>query len=494
MKNPSKLNSAPVYTPLQRLAGPVLLCAASASGLYHVLQTFLFYVFDLSNPLYKQTDRLLIGITAACALVYVISALMWKTTGGEIMKQKIKKFFCSEQVLLLVLGVIYVLSMCSMDKIYQGDWIGANRGGLLDAEISFLVLFPLGRLLVKDDHRAYRKAVMGVVHVLLLGLAALMGWVTVQIFKGNSVSVPKGLIYMKNGSRLVLNSNPNTGGMYFAVLLLIAVCMAFWVKQLWLRILYGASILIFYVILTLTNSRTCYVSVMAALMAISAACVCVYVRGSAAKRALLSIAAAISLALILLAVRECVFSLYNVFIQKTNVETGAGSAAVTSAARDIEIDRGGMIARFKYWRLSLKVMVQDVRTFFLGVSHSGSKPFLTDANNGSYIFYSHNQFIEMGLCFGVPGLAAFTAWMVLIARDSFRIQFPWNAQTTICAKIVPALVLAMVLNNLAEAMLMYYTFFSGSVFILFCGMTVGEAEGIRMRPIKQIWKEIVHGA
>ena len=258
--------------------------------------------------------------------------------------------------------------------------------------------------------------------------------------------------------------------------------MVFWVKPLWLRVLYALSVPVFYVIVTLTDSRTTYVSVIATFAAIAAMCACTYVRGSSAKRAWIAIAASAAVILLLFVARKGVFSLYKWFTNK-------GS---TGNARKIEVFETGLNGRFDIWLVSLKVMVQDIRTFLLGVSRAGSEPFLTEMNNGSYIFYSHNQFIEMGLCYGLPGFIAFTAWMVLIARDSLRLQFPADARVTPGAKIIPAIVLAMTLNNLMEAMLLYYGFFSGSVFIFFCGMTVGKAEGIRMYPAKQIWDSVFH--
>lgn len=486
MKNPSKLNSAPVYTPLQRLAGPVLLCAASASGLYHVLYSFFKYMLDLPEEAYQKADVLIMGIAAAGALVYIVSALAWKNTGGEIMKRKMKEFFCSGQVLAILLGIIYIISMYSMNKHYKGDWLEANKRGLIDCGINFLILFPLGRLAVKDEHRTYRKAVMAVTHVFMLTLAAFLGWVTVRMFARKPITMSDISIYMNSKTRLVLNCNANITAMFVAVLMIVAVCMVFWVKPLILRIAYAASVPVYYAILTLTNSRTSYIAVMIPLMAIATACACAYVRGSASKRALIAVASAVAVAVLMLAAREGVFSLYKALAQTSSKSKGARSYSIS--------DSNGLNGRTKLWGLALNTLVQDVRTFFFGVSHIGSQVFLTSARGGKTIANSHNQFIEMALCFGVTGFTAFIVWLVLIARDSLRLQMPMGVLTTIGKRIVPAVVLAMVINNLMEARLLYSMYFSGCVFTFFCGMTVGEAEGIRMRPIKQIWKEIVHGA
>ena len=462
------------YAPLQKIAASVLVCAASIAALYHVALTFLFYVIDTSDPAFYRMRMLLLQIVVPCAIVYIISAFVWKTDYAEVMKAKIKAFFCWEQVLLILLGVLYIVSMISMNHVYMGDWISANLGGLIDGGVSILILFPLGRVLVKEENQRYRNAVMLVTHVLVIGLAVLLGWVVVRLFNNETVLLPRGKIYMRSGTRLKLSSNPNTGSMYIAIFLIVAVCMVFWVKPLWLRVLYALSVPVFYVIVTLTNSRATYISVIAAFAAIAAVCACTYVRGSSAKRAWIAIAASVLVILLLFAAREGVFLLYKWFSHKG------------SQARKMEIFETGLSGRFDIWLASLKVMVQDVRTFLLGVSCAGSGPFLAEACNEPDVFYSHNQFIEMGLCYGLPGFIAFTAWMVLIARDSLRLQFPGNARVTPGGKIIPAIVLAMTLNNLAEAMLLYYGFFSGSIFILFCGMTVGKAEGIRMSPVKQV--------
>lgn len=474
-------------TPLQKIAGPILTCAASVAGFYHVFLTFVYYIFDTSNIAFYNARLMLLGIVAACAVVYVAAALISKTNRAEVMKGKILGFFCWEQVLLILLGVLYIVSMVSMNRIYVGDWIRANQGGLIDGGVSILILFPLGRQLVKDDHRLFRKIAMNVTHVLVLGLAVLLGWVTVQILQEKTVLLPRGAIYMNDGMRLILNSNPNTGSMYIAVFLIVAVCMLIWAKPVWLRILYALSAIVFYINVTLTNSRAPYMSIMAAFAAIATVCAYTCVRGSNAKRALAAVISAVIVVLILSAARDGTYSFYKWCVGKG----GEG----TDEIRKIDVvEDESMADRYHMWGLSLKVMVQDTRTFLLGVSHAGSRPFLTQANDGMDTFYSHNQFIEMGLCYGIFGFIAFTAWMVLIARDSIRLQIPKNGTVTLGAKIIPALVLAMTLNNLAEAMLLYYGFFSGSVFVFFCGMTAGKAEGLRMRPVKQVWNSVFHNA
>ena len=466
-------------TPLQKIAGPILTCAASVAGFYHVFLTFVYYIFDTSNIAFYNARLMLLGIVAACAVVYVAAALISKTNRAEVMKGKILGFFCWEQVLLILLGVLYIVSMVSMNRIYVGDWIRANQGGLIDGGVSILILFPLGRQLAKDDHRLFRKIAMNVTHVLVLGLAVLLGWVTVQILQEKTVLLPRGAIYMNDNMRLILNSNPNTGSMYIAVFLIVAVCMLIWAKPVWLRILYALSAIVFYINVTLTNSRATYVSVMMAFAAIAAVSAYTYVRGSKRIRLFISIASFAAVVFLMSVMRDGTFSFYKWCIRKEG----------SNKEKKMEIFADGFNGRFDIWLRSLKIMVQDMRTFFIGVSHAGSQVFL-----GAETFYSHNQFIEMGLCYGIFGFIAFTAWMALIARDSIRLQIPKNGTVTLGAKIIPALVLAMTLNNLAEAMLLYYGFFSGSVFVFFCGMTAGKAEGLRMRPVKQVWNSVFHNA
>ena len=126
-----------------------------------------------------------------------------------------------------------------------------------------------------------------------------------------------------------------------------------------------------------------------------------------------------------------------------------------------------MNGRTRIWSLSLKAMVYDVQKFIFGVTPVSVISMLRTVSGGSIDVYTHNQFLEVGVALGFPGLCLFVAWTVFILRDAFRMLFVHREKLS--SLVIIAVVAALAIGNLTEATLLFYGFITGSIFFLLCG-------------------------
>ena len=90
-------------------------------------------------------------------------------------------------------------------------------------------------------------------------------------------------------------------------------------------------------------------------------------------------------------------------------------------------------------------------------------------NIENYALYTHNQFLQMGVAFGVPGLLFYCLWLLKTAKQCWKVAFKGRYWMIACT------ILMLVVANLTESYLVAYFYFCGVVFFLLCGMIKTEA-------------------
>ena len=74
------------------------------------------------------------------------------------------------------------------------------------------------------------------------------------------------------------------------------------------------------------------------------------------------------------------------------------------------------------WRAAVKAMFLSPRYFFFGVTPAAVEDMLGYIlERENYMMYTHNQFLQMGVAFGVPGLAMYCVWLVKTAINCVRV-------------------------------------------------------------------------
>ena len=122
------------------------------------------------------------------------------------------------------------------------------------------------------------------------------------------------------------------------------------------------------------------------------------------------------------------------------------------------------------WIAALKVMVYNPRIFFFGISPACASSALQQIGGIKFqVAHAHNIILQFGICFGVPAMIAFLAFLVSIAIKCVRILCSLNDIHFKAAYTIPVTILMLVVLNLAEAYLVAYFSIMSCVFFLFCG-------------------------
>ena len=432
----------------------LLLTAALISGCFHILLSLLQYFFDISTLRY--VDYALGGAVAVVALPYLIGN-----------RSAIRRLSV-EQALLIALLVWYAVSCVVMTMMFDGNWIAMNVEPYFDVCVSALVLFPLGRALARKGIHQSLKILL---HIGLLLWTLAMVWVLAHVLNNSIIDTPSGgQIGMTSNIALSLNCHYNTTGAIESVFTLFCCCMVIWCRRPALKALYVLASLINYVVLILSNSRTAFLATAIAFaVLIGLAVYCHFRKATLRRRILLSVASAAAALLAFMALRALVFYLHESITHlRALLGQSSGETAGTSSARSLMDDNARtMNGRTRIWSLSLKAMVYDVQKFIFGVTPVSVISMLRTVSGGSIDVYTHNQFLEVGVALGFPGLCLFVAWTVFILRDAFRMLFMHREKLS--SLVIIAVVAALAIGNLTEATLLFYGFITGSIFFLLCG-------------------------
>jgi len=151
----------------------------------------------------------------------------------------------------------------------------------------------------------------------------------------------------------------------------------------------------------------------------------------------------------------------------------------------MEVDNN-IFARMDTWIVALKIMVLNVKRFLFGTSPVGVIPMLAYVGQTSNGWYTHNQFLEMGVAFGVPGMLMYIGWLVLVARSCLRIGLGNSESVSTADRVLPLIVLLLVVCNLTEGMLVGNTYMPGCVFFLLSGWVCVKARTLPPISVKDL--------
>ena len=90
-------------------------------------------------------------------------------------------------------------------------------------------------------------------------------------------------------------------------------------------------------------------------------------------------------------------------------------------------------------------------------------------------FYTHNQFLEILLGQGIGCLALYTIWLIFVFRKSLVIGLSGKDVSPGSVWALPLILLTMVINNLAECVLVAREYYIGCLFFLVAGYVCGLA-------------------
>ncbi len=435
-------------------------------GLFHLLITMGNYVFDTRLAKLALTiDRYAALAVVLASLMYVlITYIRFRGTMCRI-QQFLRNAFTGDRLWLTLLFLWYLICILVMGKQQGRSFFRPNDRYLLDVCISFFVLYMIPR-----EKRVYEWGF----HILMLVETVFIIWALTHIFRLDVVSVPGGQIGMDKEYGLCIACNPNTTGAFASVFFLMAVYMAV-VKKGILRVLYGLAALVQLFPLYLSNSRTAY---LASILAFAVFCFfLVWRRDPGKNRILFSSLAGVLGGAAFYFLRFGVLGLF---------ESVTHFSQYLTQIDGTKMEFTSLSGRIPIWRAAVKAIFLSPRYFFFGVTPAAVESMLGYLQNKeNYVMYTHNQFLQMGVAFGVPGLVFYCVWLVRTAVKCIRV----GLKTEIW--VIPVMVLMLVLSNIMESYLVAYYYFCGGVFFLICGWVLSEAEKnppVRKPHRKKRWK------
>lgn len=413
---------------------------------FHAVLTFshYFYPADWLNIV----DYVFLGIMGFAAILFFA-------------KQQFQIRFQPAQMTLLAFIAWYIVSCLSMTITFHSDWVTYNNSGLLNMAVSAVLAFSLGYITIRDGKKNPVGQIL--LHVLMLGWTLFIAYVLIVVFQGKEIITASGGFIGVNENNLLLNCNRNTTGAWEMLFFMGCCFMTMWCKQLPLKIVYGLSSAIHYIALTLSNSRASFLAALIGFMAMMG--VAVYLRlnqGGKPHKILFAVVAALAAGVIYYFVSNLVYLLYN-------LATGA-----EVSGRAFEAQAQTFSGREDVWRYSIQGIFSSLRSAIFGVTPASVPELILQISNYTLreAMYTHNQFLEIAAGIGIPGLCIFLVWFGMIVRDSFKLYFVQKDTTLML--MIPIIIMALMLMNMMEALLVFYDYIHHYVFFLLCGLLYGR--------------------
>lgn len=438
-------------------------------GLYHLLMSVYRYYDEFNGSTLEYMDFVLLGALALAAASYLVFTKMEYPDTMYRVKDFVRGLLCPEMLLLVALLGWYVISCLACGSYYQGSWLRGNAFPLLDTAINVFIFFPLAAYMPENRRR---QAVHGVIHAFVGLMTVLMVIVLWNVYQPNVIRVPGGEIGMSADVRLYINCNPNTTGAYAALLVMLCLYMVVSQRPL-VKALYGFALFVHMVILMLSNSRTCMIAVTAAFMLVAFVFVWHRLTGAApARRIALCVLASVLTMLLMSFIRYAVFASFEAITHFSELVARGDRDAIAK----ISLTAGSMKTRLITWGYSIRAMVYDLHKAIFGVTPIAVKSALElVAGTTSTDIYTHNQYMEIGVSLGFPGLILFLAFLVLTARNCLVIALSREQRPFPGFYVVPAIIFMLVVSNLTEAILLFYHYLNGSFFYILCGWVALES-------------------
>ena len=338
-----------------------------------------------------------------------------------------------------------------------------NSSYIFDMFVSLMVLFPMGCYMGKRGRFTLLNVLMDTgicLHALLL-----MGGFLAMALSADHTAVIFGRSFGYTlEHRLAMGAYVNTTGAYGAFFAMAAIYRLCAVKKPAAKVLYGLSILLFLYALVQSDSRASILSFAAFLFFL------VFVLVTRRLKVLDSKAVRIVLLVIGVAALLCLI----MFLMD-----GANSLpfrAVTAVMpRLFGSERAETAAVLGGRTLLWDTIIQNIRSDPHLMTHGCSPAtviFHVFDLTGEQL-YTHNQFLEVFLGQGVPAVVMFTLWVCWLCRRCYGLAIQKNSEVNPGCWILPVIILALLVCNMAEAMLVSLQHYIGSMFFLTAGYIGG---------------------
>ncbi len=382
----------------------------------------------------------------------------------SLVKQNVKSLYGGVDMIMMYILMLWLILSCIFMTIQtKSDYLLNNEMEINDSLITFLCIYPLGKLIGGRTEYIKKETFLKLLHGLFITWTAVMLFILLHVFSGQLIILfDKYTIGMVDGVNFEISCNRNVTASIAITSLLISIYMLYRYsyKQLIWHV-YLISAVIHYVTLVLTQSRT---SILAGTIGFAAivgvtAFVKYELRG---KKTILSCLLGILGGGVFFGLR---FPVYRLYLSVYSLVTGSESFLIPREI--IDSSTATMSGRIPIWSYCIKEMM-NARPLLTGVSPLGVFQRVEDAMNIHYMpLNAHNEFLEIGVGLGIPALIAFIVFVVLIVIRSYNVYFVKKA--SLHYLILPLIIMTMMIISLAESFLGFYQNYIQFIFYFLCG-------------------------
>ena len=418
---------------------------------FHAIITFVPYFFGINTWIYT-VDYIILGLTGFAGIFFLA-------------KKQIPIRLQPAQMLLIIFFVWYIVSCIFNTVQTDQDLITYNSYATLNIVVAIVLAFPLGYVMIREGKNSFGRILL---HILLIGWTLVITFILINIFQGKQIVTPNnGIIRMHEGA-LQINCNQNTTGAWELLFFLGCCFMILWSKQLLLKVIYGIFSIVHFTTLTLSNCRAGFLAAFAGFMAFAGIAVYLWLDKDKKPHCLLiAIIVALAAGVAYYFLSQLVFSLYN-------LATGA-----KSSGRAFVTQEQTFSGREQVWQYAIEGIFSSFRAAVFGFTPVSVPEMISQMSGGELDVYTHNQFLEIAAGTGIPGMCIFLVWFYMIMRDSYKLFFVQKDRTLVL--LIPVIIIALMLENMMEAILIFYEFIHAYVFFFLCGIVYG----IVNKPIKE---------
>ncbi len=396
---------------------------------------------------FLTAEAVALAIDYAACLALLVSFVLYARQNRPRLSGHVE--WKGEKGLLLFMFVWLILS-CIANLLFVGPKnVYYAPNALIDAALLFFVYFPFGRLIAREGASGLTVKLL----CLLLTLWSLFILaVLVFVFMGRVMVLPGGVrlgVY-EDYNALALNNNPNSTSCIEYVFLMSCALAALSTKRKAFRLVCIVFMLIHFTALVISGSRAYFLAALVAfgLTGFGAAWRRFDQRKTAARLGI-ALLAAVCTVFALLLLRYAVDYLFGL--------VGSEKPLIPTDKR--------LSGRTDIWIRSVKSIFHSALRYLFGVGAANSHAAM--AEYGHVHLYTHNQFLEIGVCAGVPCMAAFAClcWMLAKKGAWITLKQAFSLRRVLAVAFFASLLIA----NLAEAHLLFYRRPPSYAFFLLAG-------------------------
>lgn len=453
----------------------ILAATACLLTVYHTLYAMVLNHFATPRFL-SYVDYALILLTFGALCLYIFGEYRRLKTIPVFLQPLCQSSLMNAYtVVLLVLFGLFLVSALLTEGMRPGT-LSENRGCLLDSGISFFVIFPLG---LWYGNRNDERLIRGMIDLLTAVYIPILLGAFWSFFIDLDI-IPWLNAYQWNGRLAFAAAHPNVIGMTCAMLTMAGmyrILRGAW----WVKVLYGVAELVLFAGLILADSRAGMVAVGLSFGILIVLWVWKRFLCDKPPRKIAMIAG-VSAVL-------CVIALWCVIRMGSIMGIGLPTRSFFGG------NLGAGSGRLDLWWKILSDVLPNHRDLLIHGCSPYEIPGVLAQTAGTldkfgYEINTHNQLLEVAMGYGVPAMLVFVLWLILLAKQAWKLGTASFSLVSLSERILPLLLLLLIVNQMFEARLLFYRYAVGSMFFLTAGYVCGS--GYHQMSVKSVRRSSVY--